>query len=728
MRGLEVTVRDSGFVMRLLQSCLTFLAALAPVTPTIAQVLQFELEVDAFPVIRMDGVQHDVPFFGGLDQPIPQLVDVDADGDLDLFVQEELGAVMHLENVGTSRSPTFEWRTGQFEGIDVRGWYHLADVDGDDDIDLLTQGGPASIRLYLNEGTRADPEYRLAFDVLTDTDGQVVESEPGALPFVYDVDCDDLPDLMLGRLAGTISRYEFQPRPSPLPPNVVFVEDRYQGIEIISGGSKRLESSLHGANALAFHDMDLDGAPDLLWGDFFEQNVIYLESEGTCQNTDLQRRTSTYMRDGTDTLWTSGFNAPRPSDLDGDGFADLLVGVLGGAFVPATTSVENLYLLKGSPPTFELQTRRLLSGIDVTSESTPTVGDVNNDGLLDLLIGDRVDPATASSPPVRARLHYLAGTSQESVSFTEMTDDFLGLTDGVYYAPALGDVDGDGDDDLVVGAGDGTLRFLENDGRREEISFFRRDDVLAGIDVGSNSAPAIADIDGDGDADLLVGTSVGSVELLENVDETGPTFERRGPLAGVGVGQFGKPAAADVDGDGDTDLFVGTGNNGLFLYTNESSESSPLFTSPPAPVEVLFARYLAPATADPDRDGDIDLFVGGRAGGLAFYRNTSTGVGREQPSERAGIGVHLGEPYPNPAEDRVWLRVSGGPFPVVVTIFDTIGRQVDSQHVPAMTSSDRALLFDLTGWPVGLYVVAACREAVGGTCQHRAFVRLRADP
>ena len=90
---------------------------------------------------------------------------------------------------------------------------------------------------------------------------------------------------------------------------------------------------------------------------------------------------------------------------------------------------------------------------------------------------------------------------------------------GTYSTPTFADIDGDGDQDLVVGESNGTLRYYENTGTTSDPVYTVRTGTANpwdGIDVGTFSAPTFADIDGDGDQDLVVGESGGTLFYYEN--------------------------------------------------------------------------------------------------------------------------------------------------------------------------------------------------------------------
>jgi YVTN family beta-propeller protein len=164
--------------------------------------------VTPFAVLDENGTEYAHPFLGGLDVPRPQFIDIDGDGDLDLFVQERSNDLMFFENVGTPQAARYVWRSDKYRDIDIGEWYRFIDMDGDGDFDLIAEEPYSYIRFYRNTGSPTQPRFEIAADTLRDTDGRPIFADRQNIANAADIDCNGLMDLFLGRVDGTITRYE----------------------------------------------------------------------------------------------------------------------------------------------------------------------------------------------------------------------------------------------------------------------------------------------------------------------------------------------------------------------------------------------------------------------------------------------------------------------------------------------------------------------------------------
>jgi len=141
-------------------------------------------------------------------------------------------------------------------------------------------------------------------------------------------------------------------------------------------------------------------------------------------------------------------------------------------------------------------------------------------------------------------------------TFNEQTgtnNPFNSFDVGSSSTPSLADIDGDGDLDAVVGASDGTLKYYENTGSATAPSYVEQtgtNNPFNGINVSLYSAPTLVDIDGDGDLDAIVGSFYGTLNYFENepVVTPDPAFTTDEDTAFT----TGNVLANDSDVDGDT--------------------------------------------------------------------------------------------------------------------------------------------------------------------------------
>lgn len=571
----------------------------------------FERQVTPFPVFDAAGRAYDVPFLGGLDVPRPQFVDIDGDGDADLFLQERTGQLMYFENVGSAQAAEYAFREDRFQDLDIGEWNRFVDFDGDGDQDLFAETRSSYVRYFRNDGTPQEPDFTQATDSVRTADGDALFIDRQNIPYITDLDCDGLWDLFVGRVEGTIWHYEQAPDGADGLPRFRLQTQRWENIEIIG----QLGTLKHGANAMAFVDVDADGDQDLLWGDWFEPSVLLIENTGSCQRPVL--RSEPIPLPVADSLMTSGYNDPVPVDIDADGDWDLFVGILGGAFGPNRTHADNFYFYENvEGQGLTLRETRYVFGIDAGAESMPTPVDFDADGDLDLLVSNKLDPGS----PQRSTTLYYENRGQAGAPSFHLADT-LDFGQVFHYAPAFGDLDGDGDQDMVLGTWSRNVRYYENAGGTGGEAYQVRDTTMVSLPRGSNATPTLGDLDGDGDLDLLVGEASGTINFFRNEGSpSSPEFTLvTEDFADIDVGRRSVPRLVDVDGDGDLDLMTGRESGGVLLYRNTGSATAASWELDES-FQLDIPALSTPTMADLDGDGILDVVTGSTAGGIRFFK------------------------------------------------------------------------------------------------------------
>jgi hypothetical protein len=463
----------------------------------------------------------------------PALADVTGDGAPDLFVGSGEGKVAIYYNDGTPAEPLWPSLPDSLLETGIGAAPALAHLDADDDLDLLVGHEGGALELFRNTGTPTAP----AWTHETGSYGGISEPGHGLQPSLVDLDGDDDLDLLIGR-TGDLVWYRNNGPPSG--PIWTREQDGYMGF----GGSSAVSPSTG--------DWDDDADLDLITGEHWGVLRLF-RNEGPPTWPEMGLRLP---------LDLAGDTAPALADWDGDGDPDLLLGQVHGdvhAYTNAGTAAE---------PDWQPGGITLSLPSPDHPHAFPTLADVDGDGDHDLFVGQ----GGWQGPGAGGNIHYYRNDGTPSAaSWISVTGSFLGLDVGGWSTPVFADINGDGDLDLFVGDEAGTLTYVENTGIVTSPVWAAPVQPYAGLHLGEFSAPSFFDVDDDGDLDMLVGLGSGSLAYVRNEGTEGsPTWELVSTsYQGLDVGEHAVPAAADVDGDGMPDLLLGDGDGGLNLYLYE---------------------------------------------------------------------------------------------------------------------------------------------------------------
>ncbi|MBL4587113.1 MAG: VCBS repeat-containing protein, partial [Flavobacteriales bacterium] len=191
------------------------------------------------------------------------------------------------------------------------------------------------------------------------------------------------------------------------------------------------------------------------------------------------------------------------------------------------------------------------------------------------------------------------------------------------------DLDNDGDLDMMAGQRYGSFKYFQNTGSNTAPAFAPLQWNLFGlVDIADNSYPAFADLDNDGDLDMMAGDDSGNFQYFQNTGtNTAPAFApaQNNPFGLADIGYRSSPAFADLDNDGDLDMIAGDWYGNFKYFENTGDNANPAF----APAQnnpfglADIGYYSTPTFVDLDNDGDLDLMAGDYYGNFKYFENTT---------------------------------------------------------------------------------------------------------
>ncbi|MEN9348213.1 MAG: hypothetical protein RLZZ77_1724 [Bacteroidota bacterium] len=471
--------------------------------------------------------------------------------------------------------------------------------------------------------------------------------------------------------------------------------------EISSNGENTFR---HTGGTILSLDLDNNGVKDLVLGDVTEPNLVSLlmvDTEGGIDSA---------ITFNNDFPFSSGGAAPAVNmtlfpgafyeDVTNDGVKDLLVSPNANA---SALDHKSLWLYKNNgtntSPVFEFVTDAFLQEgmIDWGLGAAPAIEDVNGDGLIDLIVANRVQYDPANQFTSRLYLYENIGEALQLADSNWV--DILSLQLKSVH-PSFGDIDSDGDKDLILGDQDGFVRVFENDNGYQSPPVQLLDNTGALLDVGQFATPQLFDLNQDGLLDLLVGEKEGNINYYKNIGTASvANFQLiEDTLADIVapnyLGIFGYSVPHFVYVPDVTTLFLGTETGVVQVYTIDVLGNDQFAAS--LPDESMIKREgdrSSVALGDFNNDNFLDLVMGQVGGGLAFFLDIWEGT--EEFGKQATL-----QAYPNPSTHEWNVLIENADATGEFTLYDINGRQLLRKK-----ANQRITTFSNEDLPIGVYIL-----------------------
>jgi hypothetical protein len=666
---------------------------------------------------------------GGFNSPQFSVIDLDGDGKKDLFCMERNWDAMikTFLNKGDYGESNYEYAPYYSQKFPVmHNWALLVDYNCDGKEDIFTSV-PAGIAVYKNISDENGLKFKLESKLLrtqSPNGMQTVYVCPPDIPALGDIDGDGDIDILSYGILGKYVKYyknlsvENYGNCDSLVFNLEsecwghFSESSQDNSITLndtcnSTSLKETMENRHAGSALLALDLTNNGLKDLLIGDISYNNMVMLSNGGSITDANMLEVEYEYPSN-TQAVNLSVFPAAYYVDTDNDGKKDFLISPNN----PNTSeNFNNIWLYRNignqSAPAFDFIRNDFLQNqmIDVGEGSRPVFFDANSDGLEDIVIGNY--GYFVESSVFDSKLALLINTgSPTNPEYELQSRDYSNLSgfnfNGVY--PCFGDMDMDGDKDMIIGDEDGKLHyFMNNSNVGEEANFVLSQANFMGIDIGETAICQIIDVNRDGKPDLLVGEKSGTINYFENIGSQDNAFFDSDPTNDF-FGQIdvmpeccGGSASAflTIDSVGEFLLYVGSESAWVYQYNNIENNLSGKFNL----ADSMFVNALNPniSGADINGDGKTELIYGEYSGGLSILK----------PGIAEWINIDENHPFkhikifPNPATAETNIKIEGGNKKLDIVIINVFGKTIFSDTF----KSSNAIKINTRDFKPGIYIV-----------------------
>lgn len=716
---------------------------------------------DSIVVLKQNGDTLKHAWTGGFNVPQFSEIDLNNDGIMDLFVfDRSINRISTFINEGTPNQISYHLApqyVTQFPA-DLHDWVLLRDYNCDGLMDIFT-AGIGGVTVYKNTTTGSS----LQFSMVTggNPNSTIIYSnfQPDLptpsmvnlfistvdIPVIDDIDGDGDLDVLTFSILG--SQVEYHKNLSidrygncdsldfvlankcwgyfseGATSNTINLYDscgfNINNPERIGGGNK------HSGSSLLSMDIDSNGTKELILGDVSFKNMTLLTNSDPTPNLTSSHITAfdtTFPSNNVNTIpvYLDMFPAGFYLDINNDGVKDLI------AAPNCFTGCENkqgtlLYENNRSTdfPEFDFITKSFLQEdmIEVGMGSHPVFFDHNADGLMDLVVGNAGYTDSTSSQGLRSSLFLYEniGTANQPV-FQLINEDYAFISTinldipnnrpAVRLIPTFGDMDGDGDEDMIVGGDNGNIHYFENiAGQGNVANFVLNQAEYRGIDIGVFAAPQLVDLNRDGLLDLIIGDRLGFINYYENIGTTTSAAYSfvTSQLGGVKTRRYnefnGNCIPFFFDDNGSYKLISGATNGYIYMYDSiEGNLGSNFYLVDSTYLNIKQGGWSSVSVADINNDNGFDLVVGNVAGGVNFYKGDSNIVNSVTEITQKITDIFI---YPNPTKNTITIDFSTNNLAnSSIQIIDIVGRTLLTKRI-----TQRKETLDLNGFAQGIYFV-----------------------
>ncbi len=259
-------------------------------------------------------------------------------------------------------------------------------------------------------------------------------------------------------------------------------------------------------------------------------------------------------------------------------------------------SADSLFgTIHSAPPTLPGWPQQMSS---ILGPSPLVAADLDGDGTREILVGSMWEANAV-------HVFRADGTEWTDGDQNPGTNGVFGKTAGrVHGAPLVVDIDGDGSCEVFAPSYDGFVHAWRTNGPPGAPPALLPGWPVDHGENGSRTSPVAGDLDGDGALEIVTVSNDGKIRALEVSGAMMPGWPRTTRSRGLGS----TPAIADLDGDGRDDVVVGATDSTLYVMSGTGADL------PGWPLPLGDKILSSPVLADVDDDGDLEIFVFDRAG------------------------------------------------------------------------------------------------------------------